>query len=60
MELLYYQTLLIILKLMVEPKLLKFLRSYVGKNLKQWELILPQIKFSYNRSIHKTIGKSPF
>ena len=36
------------------------LRSYVGKNLKQWDLILPQIEFAYNRSEHRTIGKSPF
>ena len=33
------------------------LRSYVGKNLKQWDLILPQIEFAYNRSEHRTIGK---
>ena len=37
-----------------------FLRSYVGKNVKQWDLILPQIEFAYNRSMHKTVGKSPF
>ena len=36
------------------------LRSYVGKNLKQWDLILPQIEFAYNRFEHRTIGKSPF
>ena len=37
-----------------------FLRSYVGKNVKQWDLILPQIEFAYNRSMHRTVGKSPF
>ena len=37
-----------------------FLRSYVGKNLKQWDLILPQIEFAYNRSMHRTVWKSPF
>ena len=26
----------------------------------QWDLILPQIEFAYNRSEHRTIGKSPF
>ena len=36
------------------------LRSYVGKNVKQWDLILPQIEFAYNRSMHRTIRKSPF
>ena len=37
------------------------LRSYVGKNVKQWDLILPQIVFAYNRwSMHRTVGKSPF
>ena len=36
------------------------LRSYVGKNVKQWDLILPQIEFAYNRSMHRTVGKSPF
>ena len=35
------------------------LRSYVGKNLKQWDLILPQIEFAYNRSMHRIVGKSP-
>ena len=24
------------------------LRSYVGENLKQWDMILPQIEFAYN------------
>ena len=36
------------------------LRSFVGKNLKQWDLFLPQIKFAYNIYEHITIGKSPF
>ena len=36
------------------------LRSYVGKNVKQWDLILPQIEFAYNRSMHRIVGKSPF
>ena len=34
--------------------------SYVGKNVKQWDLILPQIEFAYNRSMDRTVGKSPF
>ena len=28
--------------------------------MKQWDLILPQIEFAYNRSMHRTVGKSPF
>ncbi|KAH9685576.1 hypothetical protein KPL70_014010 [Citrus sinensis] len=36
------------------------LRSYVGKNIRQWDLILPQIEFAYNHSIHQTTGSSPF
>ena len=28
--------------------------------MKQWHLILPQIEFAYNRSMHRTVGKSPF
>ncbi|KAH9667837.1 Endonuclease [Citrus sinensis] len=36
------------------------LRSYVGKNIRQWDLILPQIEFAYNHFIHQTIGLSPF
>ena len=36
------------------------LRSYVGKNIKQWDLVLVLIEFLYNRSIRHTIGKSPF
>ena len=32
----------------------------MGKNLKQWDMILPQIHFAYNRSLHQSIGMSPF
>ena len=28
--------------------------------MKQWDLILPQIEFAYNRSMHRTVEKSPF
>ncbi|KAH9667915.1 Endonuclease [Citrus sinensis] len=38
----------------------KTIRSYVGKNMRQWDLILPQIEFAYNHSIHQTTGSSPF
>jgi hypothetical protein len=36
------------------------LRSYVGKNIGQWDLILAQIEFAYNRSISQTTRHSPF
>ena len=32
----------------------------MGKNLKQWDMILPQIEFSYNCSLQQSIGMSPF
>ena len=32
----------------------------MGKNIRQWDLILPQIEFAYNHSIHQTTGSSPF
>ena len=36
------------------------LRSYVGENLKQRDMILPQIEFAYNWFLHQIIGMSPF
>ena len=36
------------------------LRSYVGKNIRQWDLILAQVEFAYNRSVSQTTGHSPF
>ena len=36
------------------------LKSYVGKHIKLWDQILSQIEFAYNKSIHQSIGRSPF
>ncbi|GJY63342.1 RNA-directed DNA polymerase [Tanacetum coccineum] len=36
------------------------LRCCVGKNIQQWDLLLPQIEFVYNHSKNQSIGCSPF
>jgi hypothetical protein len=36
------------------------LRSFIGKNLKQWDLILAQVEFAYNNSTNQATGKCPF
>ncbi|KAD4384563.1 hypothetical protein E3N88_24731 [Mikania micrantha] len=36
------------------------LRSLVGTNPRQWDLVLPQAEFAYNRSTHRSTGMSPF
>ncbi|GKC48047.1 RNA-directed DNA polymerase, partial [Tanacetum coccineum] len=35
-------------------------RGVIGDNAKQWELILPQVEFAYNRSVNRTTVKSRF
>ncbi|GKB24537.1 RNA-directed DNA polymerase [Tanacetum coccineum] len=44
----------------VNWSLRNLLRSLIGDNAKQWDLILPQTEFTYNRSVNCTTGKSPF
>ena len=36
------------------------IRALIKKNLKAWDLLLPQAEFAYNRSISQTTGCSPF
>jgi hypothetical protein len=44
----------------VNQSLGNLLRSLVGENPKQWDLDLPQAKFSYNSLMNISTGKSPF
>uniref|UniRef100_A0A2N9IIC5 Reverse transcriptase n=1 Tax=Fagus sylvatica TaxID=28930 RepID=A0A2N9IIC5_FAGSY len=44
----------------VNRSLGNLLRSFVGKNIRQWDLLLAQAEFAYNRSPCQTTGHSPF
>uniref|UniRef100_A0A2N9EJL2 Integrase catalytic domain-containing protein n=1 Tax=Fagus sylvatica TaxID=28930 RepID=A0A2N9EJL2_FAGSY len=44
----------------VNRRLGNLLRSFVGKNIWQWDLLLAQAEFAYNRSPSQTTGHSPF
>ena len=44
----------------VNRSLGNLLRSFVGDNIRRWDLVLPQAEFAYNRSDSRTTGKSPF
>ncbi|GJX88764.1 putative reverse transcriptase domain, zinc finger, CCHC-type, aspartic peptidase domain protein [Tanacetum coccineum] len=44
----------------VNRSLGNLLRSLVGENPRQWDLVLPQAEFAYNRSKSRTTGKTPF
>ena len=44
----------------VNRSLGNLLKCLIGENVKTWESILPIAKFSYNNSINRSIGMSPF
>nr|GEZ72899.1 hypothetical protein [Tanacetum cinerariifolium] len=44
----------------VNRSLGNLLRNLIEENAKQWDLILPQAEFAYNRLVNRTTGKSPF
>ncbi|GJR20752.1 RNA-directed DNA polymerase [Tanacetum coccineum] len=44
----------------VNRSLGNLLRSLIGDNAKQWDLIIPQAEFAYNRLVNRTTGNSPF
>ncbi|GJW87960.1 RNA-directed DNA polymerase [Tanacetum coccineum] len=44
----------------VNRSLGNLLRSLIEDNAKQWDLILPQAEFAYNRSVNRTTSKSHF
>nr|GEW32866.1 retrotransposable element Tf2 [Tanacetum cinerariifolium] len=44
----------------VNRSLGNLLRSLIRENAKQWDRILSQAEFAYNRSVNRTTGKSPF
>ena len=45
---------------MVNRNLGNLLRCLVGDNPKGWDLIPPQVEFSYNNSINRSTSRSPF
>lgn len=44
----------------VNHRLGNLLHYFVGKNIRQWDLILTQVEFSFNRSKNQITGKCPF
>jgi hypothetical protein len=36
------------------------LRSLVGGNTREWDHVLAQVEFTYNDSLNRSIGMSPF
>ena len=45
---------------MVNQSLGNLLRSFVGKNIRQWDLLLALAEFAYNQSPNQTTSHSPF
>ena len=44
----------------VNRSLGNLLRSLVGENTTNWDLLLPRAEFAYNNSVNRSTGKSPF
>jgi hypothetical protein len=44
----------------VNQSLGNLLRSLSGENPSQWDSVLAQVEFTYNDSVNKSTGKSPF
>ena len=44
----------------VNRSLGNLLRCLVGDKPKGWDFILPQVEFSYNNSVNRRTGRSPF
>lgn len=44
----------------VNMTLSTLLRGILKKNLKLWEMCLPNVKFAYNKDVHSTTQYSPF
>jgi hypothetical protein len=44
----------------VNRSLRNLLRSFVGKNIRQWDLLLAQAEFAYNQFPSQTTGHTPF
>ncbi|WRX11626.1 Integrase [Theobroma cacao] len=44
----------------VNKSLGNLLRSFVGKHIRQWDLVLAQAEFSYNNFVSQTTGRCPF
>ena len=44
----------------VNRSLGNLLRCLVGDSMGNWDLLLPRAEFSYNSSVNRSIGKSPF
>jgi len=44
----------------VNMSLRDLLLCLIGENLRNWDLVLPSVEFTYNSSVNRSIGMSPF